>query len=244
MNYINPPAETPRYVYHKTFYSDLIEHEIGYNIYLPPGYGESDKGYPVMYYLHGHLGNESSDIWTLEKVYKNIDAITVFANAASSDDGYLDNESILIKELLPHIDGQYKTDATRENRLLSGFSMGGGSAFYYAVKYHELFVSVTAYAGTYHHYYHKDLRSVGEPPERAVELYEKELKHFEKDGIFYLIRQNTDKMRKSLKIRLHIGTADVLFCDNEILHIYLDSLGIPHEYKIFENAGHDLSKIL
>lgn len=37
MNFINPPAESPHNVFHKTFFSQVLEHEIGYNIYLPAG---------------------------------------------------------------------------------------------------------------------------------------------------------------------------------------------------------------
>ena len=51
-------------------------------------------------------------------------------------------------------------------------------------------------------------------------------------------------MRGLLNIKIHIGTADILFCDNEILHLYLDSLNIPHEYRKFEEIGHELDKIV
>ena len=197
-------------------------------------------------------GNESSDIWPLEKVYKNRQAaITIFVNAISSEDNYFDAllqiESIIIKELIPHIDGQYKTDATRENRMLSGISMGGNMAFYYAVKHPELFGSVTPYAGTYHHLYHKEYRTVGVVPEKAIELYEDMMReewYLEENNILCLLRQNAEKIRGKLKIDIHIGTADILFCDNEILHLYLDSLNIPHEYKKFEGIDHNLEKIL
>ena len=53
MNFNNPPAESPQNVFHKTFYSQLINHEIGYNIYLPPDYDTAEKRYPVTYHLHG-----------------------------------------------------------------------------------------------------------------------------------------------------------------------------------------------
>lgn len=59
---------------------------------------------------------------------------------------------------------------------------------------------------------------------------------------FWYIKQK-NKIDK-LKIDIHIGTSDILFCDNEILHLYLNSLNIPHEYRIFEKIGHDLEKIL
>ncbi len=214
-------------------------------------YNTFHEKYPVAYHIHGWMGNESSEIWTLEKVYKSRRAITVFVNAISSEDNYFDAllqiESIIIKELIPHIEGQYRTDATRENRMLSGFSMGGNMAFYYVVKHPEWFSSVTAYAGTYHHLYNKEYRTVGVAPEKAIELYEDMMReewYLEENNILCLVRQNAEKIRVKLKINIHIGTADILFCDNEILHLYLDSLNITHEYRIFEEIGHDLEKIL
>lgn len=251
MNFVNPPAESPQYVTHKTFYSQVLNHEIGYNIYLPSEYKDRGEKYPVAYHIHGWTGNESSEIWPLEKVYKNRRAITVFVNAISSEDNYFDAllqiESIIIKELIPHIDGQYRTDTTRENRMLSGFSMGGNMAFYYAVKHPELFGSVTPYAGTYHHLYLKEYRTVGVAPEKVIELYEDMMReewYLEENNILCLVWQNAEKIRGKLKIDIHIGTADILFCDNEILHLYLNSLNIPHEYRKFEKIDHDLEKIL
>jgi len=251
MNFVNPPAESPQNVAHKTFCSKILNHEIGYNIYLPPGYNDSGEKYPVAYHIHGWKGNESSEIWPLEKVYKNRRAITVFVNAVSSEENYFDAllqiESVIIQELIPYIDEHYRTDATRENRMLSGFSMGGNMAFYYAVKHTELFGAVISYAGTYHHLYNKGYRTVGVAPEKAIELYEEMMReewYLEENNILCLVRQNAEKIRSKLKIDIHIGTADILFCDNEILHLYLDSLNIQHRYRKFEGIGHNLELIL
>ncbi len=249
MNYINPPSELPQNVTHQTFYSGLFGHEIGYNIYLPPDYESSSKKYPVSYYLHGWTGNESSDIWTLENIYSNRQSITVFANNSPVIENIenLPVESMIMNELIPHIDEKYRTDITRENRSISGFSMGGGMTFYYAVKYPELFASITAYAGTYHHYYHKDYHGVGESPDKAVLLYEdmmREERYLEESNVLNVIRQNAEKIRGKLHIKIHIGTVDILFCDNEIMHLYLDSLNIPHEYLVLEGAGHEMVKIM
>ncbi|MFM9329920.1 alpha/beta hydrolase [Paenibacillus mesotrionivorans] len=251
MNFVNPPAESPQHMTHKIFYSHLLHHVIGYNIYLPPGYTDCGETYPVVYHIHGWTGNESSEIWPLEEVCKNRRAITVFINAISSEENYFDAllqiESILITELIPHIDSQYRTDTTRENRMLSGFSMGGNMAFYYAVKHPGLFGSVTAYAGTYHHLYFKEYRTVGVTPEKVIGVYEDMLReewYLEENNILCLVRQNAEQIRGKLNIDIHIGTADILFCDNEILHLYMDSLNIPHEYRKFEEIGHDLGKIV
>ena len=251
MNFVNPPAKTPQNVVHKTFSSRILDHEIGYNIYLPPCYDGCDEKYPVVYHLHGWTGNESSEIWPLEKAYRNRRAITVFVNVISSEADYLDAlfqiEAILIHELIPHIDARYRTDATREKREISGFSMGGNMAFYLAVKHSELFGAVTAYAGTYHHLYHKGSQTVGAAAEKAGELYEemmREKRYLEENNILWLGQQNADSIRGRLSIVLHVGTADVLHCDNEILHLHLDSLNILHEYRKFDEIGHELEKIV
>jgi ribosomal-protein-alanine N-acetyltransferase len=129
--------------------------------------------------------------------------------------------------------------------------MGGGFAFYNAVKYPELFSSVTTYAGTYHHYYHEDYETVGVPSEKAAELYKQMIseakygkaRHYEKN-ILELLSQNAVKIRDNLRITIHIGTDDVLYCDNEILRLHLNALNIPHEYRKFYGVEHDLSCIV
>jgi len=249
MRFINLPEQAPRGVVHRTFYSRLYNHEIGYNIYLPPGYGNGGEKYPAAYHLHGWTGDESSETRPMEKVYVNKRAIAVFPNSSPVIEDFenLPVEAMFIDEFIPHIDGLYRTDVVRGGRTVSGFSMGGALAFYCAVKYPELFSSVTAYAGTYHHYYHKGSRTVGEPPEKAAGLYSemmKEKRYLEDGNILCLVRQNADKIRGNLDINLHVGTGDVLFCDNEILRMYLESLEIPHKYKQFNGVGHELEKLI
>jgi enterochelin esterase-like enzyme len=58
MLFVNPPVEPPQYVTHETFYSQVLSHDLGYNIYLPPGYEDSSDKYPVVYHIHGWKGNE------------------------------------------------------------------------------------------------------------------------------------------------------------------------------------------
>ena len=47
-----------------------------------------------------------------------------------------------------------------------------------------------------------------------------------------------------LHISIYVRTADVLFYDNELLHLYLDSLNIPHEHRKFDGVAHKLNKII
>ena len=53
MNCVNPAAESPQNVTHKRFNSQVVNHEIGYKIYLPPGYKDSGEKYPCAYDIHG-----------------------------------------------------------------------------------------------------------------------------------------------------------------------------------------------
>lgn len=67
-----------------------------------------------------------------------------------------------------------------------------------------------AYAGTYHHLYHKGSHTVGVAPEKAIELYEdmmREKRYLEENNILCLVQQNAEKIRGKLNIKIHIGTA-------------------------------------
>ena len=55
-------------VIYEHLYSELLENPGGENptrrvtIYLPPGYDESERRYPVIYFLHGFAWNDSLTI--------------------------------------------------------------------------------------------------------------------------------------------------------------------------------------
>ena len=249
MHYVNPPSKPLENVFHHTFYSKRYEHELGYCIYLPDGYETGTQRYPVFFHLHGWTGNESSEVETLYPVCRGRQAITVFPNQSPviEDRENLPVEEMLIQELLPLIDSLYRTQASCEGRGLSGFSMGGGMAMYCAVQYPQLFSSVTAYAGTYHHYfYYPDFRTVGAPPEKAAEFYQDLLtaKTDSARSLLPLIERHAGALRSGTQLSLHIGNKDVLYCDNEILRLHLEKLKIPHEYRVYEGAEHSLPDIL
>ena len=55
-------------------------------------------------------------------------------------------ESIITKNLIPHIDATYRTIATREGRAIEGHSMGGFGALHNGFKNPDLFIAVTGNA--------------------------------------------------------------------------------------------------
>ncbi|MFC1596366.1 alpha/beta hydrolase [Planctomycetota bacterium] len=63
-----------------------------------------------------------------------------------SRDGQYPVETVIINDLIPHVDATYRTVASREGRAVEGFSMGGFGAAHMGFKYPDLFgvVSIAA----------------------------------------------------------------------------------------------------
>ncbi|MDR0898100.1 MAG: esterase family protein [Oscillospiraceae bacterium] len=250
-SYVNPPAKSMAHVLHKTFYSRAYQQELGYNIYLPSEYNPLDtqKRYAVQYHLHGFQEDESTDVAPMLPAMVRGHRIVVLVNNTPMVEGREDfyDEEMLIDELIPLIDREYNTIPTREGRCLSGFSMGGNMAFCYAVQNRAVFSSVVAYAGTYHHSFSKEPQTVGMPREKAGALYDEMLRagcDVQAGHVLCLIRENADWLRCDMDIELRVGSDDILICDNEIVHMHLDALGIPHGYQVFDGVAHWLGGLV
>lgn len=249
MQFINPPATLPPGMAHHTFYSRAFAHDLGYNIYLPPGYETGGTRYPVQYHLHGWQNTESTEILSMQPAYASGQAIMVFPNNSPNIESFenLPVEAMVIEDFIPHIDATYRTLPTRAHRTLSGFSMGGGMAFIYAVRHLGLFSRVIAYAATFHHYYDQGYQLVGEPAAKAPADYARMLREeptFPADNILRLVRKKAAAIRDSLTITLRIGTDDPLLCDNEIMHMFMNDMEIPHTYVKVDGIGHRLEGIV
>src|ERR1051325_3577918 len=57
----NIPKRAEPDIQHGTFHSTALKTDVGYNICLPLEYStKTQQRFPVIYYLHGYEGNESS----------------------------------------------------------------------------------------------------------------------------------------------------------------------------------------
>jgi S-formylglutathione hydrolase FrmB len=147
-------------VEYKTFQSKLLNREIRYGLYLPVSYANSTKKYPVLYFLHGLNENEMrwstrglSDV-KLDKMVADgkigefivavpFGATSFYTNARSGNAPW---EDMIVKEFIPLIESTYRVNATRATRGISGISMGGYGALKIAMKYPDLFGSVSAHS--------------------------------------------------------------------------------------------------
>jgi enterochelin esterase-like enzyme len=132
-----------------SFFSQQLNRDWNYKIYLPAGYEDkSYLDYPAIYLLHGSDGNENS--WDF--IFPVIDSLIntnqmpplIAIVPATGTSWWIDTssdkfESAFIKNLIPEIDKQYHTNADRSGRGIVGYSMGGYGALRYALAYSEYF---------------------------------------------------------------------------------------------------------
>lgn len=133
-------------------------------VYLPPGYKNSSKSYPVLYMHDGQNLFDNATSYSgewgvdeyLDSIYKNgkNEVIVVgidnglskrmseynpweFENFGKGEgDKYVD---FLVKNLKPFIDAHYRTLKNKDNTYIAGSSMGGLISLYAVLKYPQVF---------------------------------------------------------------------------------------------------------
>ena len=241
----NPPSRPPPDVRHETLRSVALKTEVGYNICLPEEYSsKGEQRFPVIYYLHGYEGNESSFLdyakYWRAAVKRLGPVILVFVNGGEtsffcdSPDGSVPGETILMKELIPHIDQKFRTVTNAAGRSLHGYSMGGFGALKFAFKYPDTFGSVVAYGAT--------LADAAEFKKHLGKVYAQmfgsDPKRFGENDPLVLAERNAEKIRGHVAVSLIVGTKDDFLERNRALHGKLQTLKIPHDHEEIRGAGH------
>ena len=249
MIWFNEPKTLEPGVEHKGYHSASMNKQVGYNIYLPPGYEAGSQRYPVVYWLHGRNNTEISNFYPVRYLAGGIAAgklppmIVVYASGGSqtnycdSYDGKYLAETTVIKELIPYIDKNYRTIATRGGRALQGMSMGGFGAMRLALKYPDQFSSVVAFAGGYR--WPEDMNVNPHPSYAEMFNHDKEI--FRTHHPETWARRNAARVRGKLAIQIYVGTEDPGLAGNRHMHALLDELEIPHGYREFEGIAHNLN---
>lgn len=228
---------------HATFHSAANNAEVGYYIYLPPGYDDpanASRRYPVVYWLHGgRPGGEMKGISISRfiddamKAGKALPMIYVFPNGgAVSHYDYPQlkslGETAFFQELLPHIDKTYRTVPTREGRAVEGFSQGGRGTARYMFKHPELFCSAAPMGGGHQHE-KRISENNGDEGEYQFEP---------KNNTYDLARRYASEAKHSLRIMVVVGDQDMNYEANLDWMNHLRSLKIPFEHRIVEGVPH------
>ena len=258
INWVTSEIEGPGVSFH-TFDSVAAKSPVSYHIYKPKGYDqESTSRFPVVYWLHGSGGG----LQGIPRVASWFDAaieagktppcLIVFVNGLAEGmyvdwkDGSTPIETMIIKELLPHIDSSFRTIPTRENRVLDGYSMGGYGAARLGFKYPELFKGISIMGGG--PLQAELIQTPRAGRQRAAEILQKvyggDQGYFRSVSPRQLAELNAETLRTDSVIRQVCGDQDETYSNNIAFHQHLEKLGIPHQWQILEGVDHNPMKTL
>ena len=258
--YVDPVALDIGGTYYKTYPTPVRGPGTisSYRIYLPPDYETSGtRRYPVIYFMHGSLVDSKRPI--VAGYVARVDAairsgvmppvIVVMPQGLNqnrwmdSKDGTKPMESIIVKNLIPHIDATYRTIATREGRAIEGHSMGGFGALHNGFNNPDLYIAVTGNApggatldiGTY------------DPASNRIDsfaiVYGSDRDYYVAMAPTTLAAKNLAKVKQQ-HIRIICGTKDDLFTGATFVHNELTKLGIQHEWLPVPESPHNHDQLL
>ena len=256
--WMTPQVESPRVTYH-TFDSAAANSKVSYHLYTPKAHGQdAEKRFPVVYWLHGSGGGLAG----IPKVAAHFDAaieagktppcFIVFVNGLVEGmyvdwkDGSAPMETVIVKELVPHIDATYRTIATREGRVLDGYSMGGYGAARLGFKFFDLFRSVSIMGGG--PLQGELIQTPRAGRQRAAELLQRvyggDQEYFKSVSPRKIAESNAKAIIESSYIRMVCGDQDETFGNNLAFHEHLDRLAIPHSWTILKGIDHNPMRTL
>jgi len=126
-------------------------------IILPSGYYDDPaRRYPVMYFLHGSPDDPIQQNYPALSMSNEMITVIPDGGARGWYANWLDQktpagaqnwENFHLKQVIPYIDANLKTIATKKARAVAGISMGGFGAFHYAQVRPDLFSQTASLSG-------------------------------------------------------------------------------------------------
>jgi S-formylglutathione hydrolase FrmB len=222
-----------------SFYSHALKGRVSVAVYLPVGYGQDGKRYPVVYFLHGLPASPSA--------YRGASfiadalrgrAILVAPQGdrdGDSDPEYLDWgpgrnwETALAAELPSWVDEHFRTIASRRGRAIVGLSAGGYGAFLIGLHHLDEFGAIESWSG----YFHPTDPSGTQPLDVGSSASNQRASaHALLPSVHAALR-----VRPTF-IGFYVGAGDTRFAkENALLDSELASARIPHLFKVYR-GGH------
>jgi enterochelin esterase-like enzyme len=220
-----------------TFYSPALNRDMSYYVYLPPGYANEGRRYPVLYMLHGAGG--SKDEWPAYGLVADVDRSIVSKDInpmivvlPQGDLGYWVNwvdgsnrwGDYVTHDLRRQVDATYRTLPDAPHRAIGGLSMGGAGALQLAFNHPDIFSVVGAHSPSLH-------------------LDDGTFAAIYGTGSDFMQREPMDLATlapdiEALKIWIDVGEEDPWLERDEVLHDRLVERGIAHNWMVL-TGGHD-----
>lgn len=247
------PAVVAGNTTYQTFFSQSAKATVSYHVLLPDEYVQDPaREFTVLYWLHGSGGGNVgipilADYFLKAMREEKIEPmIIVFPNGlpygmwCNSKDGRQPVEDMFIRDLIPHIDTRYRTNASREGRILEGFSMGGFGAMRLGIKYSAMFRAISSLAGGPFQETFTDVAEQNENLRIKVfqEVFSNDMEYFIEQSPRTQVIRYGSQLPPSLRIRQIIGTADFSYSHNRHFRDFLELKDISFQYHEFQNVGH------
>ena len=252
-------VSAPR-VQYRTFTSKVARTTVSYHVYTPAQYDiEPTRRFPVLYWLHGSGGGlEGIPVFSayLDEAIRAgriPPMLIVFPNGmtssmwADSKDGRVPMESMVVRDLVPQVDATFRTLATRDGRLLEGFSMGGLGAARLGLRYPDVFGSMSMLGAGPLDLDFNGPRATGNPAERAQilrDVYSDDMSYYVAQNPFTVAEQYAATIRGTPRALTHfrqvVGSRDFTLPANEDFRAHLARLAIAHEYILVPNVDHNV----
>lgn len=259
LSWVTPAVRAPR-VAHHTFESIAIKSKVSFHAYTPEVYEvEKERRFPVLYWLHGTGGGLAGiapvSAWFDAAIRegKMPPVVVVFPNGLAtsmwcdSKDGAVPMETIVVKELIPHLDATFRTIAKREGRIIEGFSMGGYGAARLGLKFPEVFGAASCLAGGPLDRDFQGPRTRANPAERENILrttFGGDLDYFRAQSPLTLAEKQAAAVRGKVIMRVAVGSRDFTAALNRDFSTLLKKLEISHTYIEVPGVGHETLPLL
>ncbi len=256
-------VNAPR-VQYRTFTSPIARATVSYHVYTPLQYdAEPTRRFPVLYWLHGSGGGLGGIAILAAYFDEAIRAgriapmLIVFPNGMSSSmwadskDGRTPMESMVVRDLVPQVDAAFRTLASRDGRLLEGFSMGGLGVARWGLRYPDIFGSISMLAAGPLDLDFNGPRATGNPAERAQilrDVYSDDMTYYVAQNPFTIAEQYAAAIRGTpralARFRQVVGSLDFTLPANEDFRVHIGRLAIAQEYTLVPNVAHDTMGLL
>ena len=235
-----------------TLPSKILGTERKYAVYLPAGYENSQRHYPVLYLLHG--GGDDQTGWVqfgevqaiADKAFADLKAtqmIIIMPDANTGKRGYFNDvngdfnyEDFFFQELMPFVEKKYRIKSEKKYRAVAGLSMGGGGSYFYAMHHPELFSSACPLSAAVRNESIDEFRARLKTQNIIIKDETKLQAYYERHSALVQLDKNKMEDVKSVKWYFDCGDDDFLFEGNSLVHIAFRKKEIPHEFRIRDGA--------
>ncbi len=235
-----------------TLPSKILGSERKYAVYLPAGYENSQRNYPVLYLLHG--GGDDQTGWVqfgevqaiADKAFADLKAtqmIIIMPDANTGKRGYFNDvngdfnyEDFFFQELMPFVEKKYRIKSEKKYRAVAGLSMGGGGSYFYAMHHPELFSSACPLSAAVRNESMDDFRARLKTQNIIIKDETKVQAYYDRHAALVQLEKNKIEDLKSVKWYFDCGDDDFLFEGNSLVHIAFRKKEIPHEFRIRDGA--------